>query len=73
MGDVAECAAFGGVSSGSRSHSAGINGNKKNRFREKNPELIMVYGRKRLASWMQSEHKGEKEWRVEEHIVLAVE
>lgn len=37
MGDVAECAAFGGVASGSRSHSAGINGNKekKNRFREK--------------------------------------
>lgn len=33
----------------------------------------MVYGRKRLASWMQSEHKGEKERRVEEHIVLAVE
>lgn len=42
MGDVAECAAFGGVSSGSRSHSAGINGNKekKNRFRGKKPNKI---------------------------------
>lgn len=29
MGDVAECAAFGGLSSGSWSHSAGINGNKE--------------------------------------------
>lgn len=63
MGDVAECAAFGGVSSGSRSHSAGINGNKEKKIDlgGKNPtKLVMVYGRKRPVSWTKSEHKRER-------------